>query len=114
MTSKKNAQPHKKAELSATGNGSYASSIKPMTPRQMRVAKALADTNDWISREAIDGIAGASNGPEIVRQLRSRWGYDAIEMQRVSVLDCDGLSVQAGRYRLSLAGRHRLAEKGVQ
>lgn len=112
MTSKKNAQPHKKAELSATGNGSYPSSIKLMTPRQERVAKALDKASDWISREAIDGIAGASNGPEVIRQLRIRWGYDAIEMQRVTVIDCDGLSVQAGRYRSSTLGRQRLAEKG--
>lgn len=112
MTCKKNAQPHKKAELSATGNGSYPSSIKLMTPRQKRVEKALYEVNDWISREDIDGIAGASNGPEVIRQLRVRLGYDAIEMQRVSVLDCDGLSVQAGRYRLTPIGRQRLAEKG--
>lgn len=112
MIFKKNAQPHKNAELSATGNGKHTSSIKPMTSRQARVVKALASSDKWISRESIDRIAGASNGPEIIRQLRCRFGYDAIEMVRVSEVDCDGLPVQVGRYRLSSEGRQLLAEKG--
>ena len=66
MTQKKNAQPHKNAELSATDTGRNPTSIKCMTPRQKRVTKAMVQSNGWITREAIDRIAGASNGPEVI------------------------------------------------
>lgn len=49
-------------------------SAKPMTPRQERVIRALVGTGEWTSREAIDRIARASNGPEVIRQLRQRFG----------------------------------------
>ena len=114
MTQKKNAQPHKNAELSATDTGRNPTSIKCMTPRQERVTKAMVQSNGWITREAIDRIAGASNGPEVIRQLRRRFGYDAIEMERISVVDRDGLPAQPGRYRLTTAGRQHLAEMGVK
>ena len=83
---------------------------KPMTPRQTRVIRALVDSGNWIAREAIDRIAGASNGPEVIRQLRQRFGYDAIEMERITVVDRDGLLTQPGRYRLTDTGRQCLAE----
>lgn len=89
-------------------------SAKPMTPRQERVIRALVGTGEWTSREAIDRIAGASNGPEVIRQLRQRFGYDAIQMERVTVVDRDGLLTQPGRYRLTDTGRQCLAEKGVK
>lgn len=87
--------------------------LKPMTPRQSRVAHALLNAPDWIAREAIDRIAGASNGPEVIRQLRHRLGYDAIEMERTNTIDRDGLPTQPGRYRLTPEGRAKLAEMGV-
>lgn len=87
--------------------------LKPMTPRQSRVAQALLNAPGWIAREAIDRIAGASNGPEVIRQLRHRLGYDAIEMERTNTIDRDGLPTQPGRYRLTPAGRAKLAEMGV-
>lgn len=54
--------------------------LKPMKPRQSRVAHALLNAPAWIAREAIDRIAGASNGPEVICQLRNRLGYDALSM----------------------------------
>lgn len=113
MTEKKNAQP-RKTELSAFNTCAHASRTRPMTPRQQRVVHALLHTREWISREAIDRIAGASNGPEIIRQLRQRLGQDAIDMERVNVLDRDGQPVQPGRYLLTAAGRLRLAEMGMK
>ena len=80
------------------------------TTRQARVIHALVHTKEWIAREAIDRIAGASNGPEVIRQLRQRLGYDAIEMERIAVFDCDGLPTKPGRYRLTDKGRGCLAE----
>ncbi|TDF34256.1 hypothetical protein EZI45_00975 [Delftia tsuruhatensis] len=85
-----------------------------MTPRQTRVVRALVDSGNWIAREAIDRIAGAANGPEIIRQLRQRFGYDAIEMERTTVVDSDGLLTQPGRYRLTDTGRQCLVKKGLK
>ena len=96
---KKNAQP-RNAELSATNNS--ANSTRRLSPREARALTALAHAQDWIAREAIDRIACASNGPAIVQALRHKLGNDAaIEMERVPVIDADGKTAQAGRYRLS-------------
>lgn len=84
-----------------------------LTPRQNRVLLALLRATNWISREAIDRIAHASNGPEVIRQLRHRFGYGAIEMERINTIDRDGLPTQPGRYRLTPEGRAKLAEMGV-
>ena len=73
-----------------------------LTPRLHRALTALAHTQDWISREALDRIARASNGPAVVQALRHKLGSpDAIEMQRVPMTDADGKPARAGRYRLS-------------
>ena len=109
MDQKENAQP-RNAELSAPSNGTHRTSISNMTARQIRVLRALLDSGDWITREAIDRISGASNGPEVIRQLRQRFGYGSIEMERITVVDRDGLLAQPGRYRLTDTGRQCLAE----
>lgn len=73
-----------------------------LSPREARTLTALAHTQDWISQESIDSIARASNGPAVVQALRRKLGNDAaIEMARVPVVDVDGKTAQAGRYRLS-------------
>ena len=103
MTQKENAQP-RNAELSATNNS--ANSTRRLSPREARVLAALASATGWIAREAIDRIACASNGPAVVQALRRKLGNDtAIEMERVPVIDADGKTAQAGRYRL--ANQHR-------
>ena len=99
---KKNAQP-RNAELSAIKNSAKCTTL---SPREARTLTALAHTQDWISREALDRIACASNGPAVVQALRRKLGNDAaIEMERVPVIDADGKTAQAGRYRL--ANQHR-------
>lgn len=99
MTQKKNAQP-RNAELSAINNS--ANSNVRLSPREARTLTALVHANEWIAREAIDRIACASNGPAVVQALRRKLGNDAaIEMERVPVIDADGKTAQAGRYRLS-------------
>ena len=103
MTQKENAQP-RNAELSAIKNNS--NSTRRLSPREARALTALAHAQDWIAREAIDRIACASNGPAIVQALRHKLGsHEAIEMERVPVIDADGKTAQAGRYRL--ANQHR-------
>ena len=98
MTQKENAQP-RNAELSAIKNSAKCTTL---SPREARTLTALAHTQDWISREALDRIACASNGPAIVQALRHKLGsHEAIEMERVPVIDADGKPAKAGRYRLS-------------
>jgi phage regulator Rha-like protein len=66
-------------------------------PRQTRITRALL-RGGWIWREDVDRIAGASNGPETIRQLRDK-GL-VIECQRVERTDRDGVKCRPGRYRL--------------
>ena len=102
MTQKENAQP-RNAELSAIKNSAKCTTL---SPREARTLTALAHTQDWLAREAIDRIACSSNGPAVVQALRRKLGNDAvIEMERVPVIDADGKTAQAGRYRL--ANQHR-------
>ncbi len=110
MYQKQSAKP-RNAELSARKN---SANTNTMTPRQARVIHALSNTAGWLWREQIDRIAGASNGPEVIRQLRCKLtGYEGIAMEQVDVTDRDGRHAKPGRYRLTEAGRLRLAEKGV-
>ena len=98
MRQKENAQP-RNAELSAIKNSAKCTTL---SPREARTLTALAHTHDWISREKLDQIARASNGPAVVQALRCKLGSpEAIEMERVPVIDADGKTAQAGRYRLS-------------
>lgn len=114
----KNAQP-RNAELSAPSNGVNATTTPAaisLTARQSRVLHALEGTAGWITREAVDRIAGASNGPEVIRQLRDRFDLSKhlhLVCERVQAFDRDGLPCNPGRYRLTPEGRAKLAEKGV-
>ena len=99
MTQKENAPT---AQGNESANKNSANSTRRLSPREARALTALAHTQDWISREALDQIARASNGPAVVQALRHKLGnHDAIEMERVPVTDADGKTAQAGRYRLS-------------
>lgn len=81
------------------------------TPRQTRVLVALADAGGWVSREEVDRIAGASNGPQIIMELRRKVaGHDGIEMQRADATDRDGKACKPGRYRLTSQGRQRVQQ----
>lgn len=79
---------------------------RKFTARQHRTLSALK-SGRWIWREDIDRIAGASNGPEIIAQLRHTHLIE-IDMQRVKVKDRDGLEASPGRYRLTSRGRETL------
>ena len=93
----KNARPSK-AESSAPRTGARKSTVR-LTPRQRRALFALR--NGPVMREALDRIAGASNGPNIIMELR-RMGL-VIECERLHCLDRDGRTCRPGRYTLSLA-----------
>lgn len=100
--------PSGQAEGFGKETGNRAGKSTRFTPRQRRLAEALAP-GGWIRREDVDRIAGASNGPDVVAQLRRRvTGRDGIEMQMVKGQDRDGQAVEFGRYRMTTEGR-RLA-----
>ena len=106
MPKKENAQP-RDTELSAPNNSAKCTTL---SPREARTLTALVHAKDWLAREAIDRIARASNGPAVVQALRRKMGNDAaIEMQRVPVIDADGKTAHAGRYRLSDTHRAQAA-----
>ena len=67
-----------------------------LNARQLRTVYALRLKPCW--REEIDRIAGASNGPEVISQLR-KLGF-VIDCIRVPKLDRDGKSCRPGRYYL--------------
>ena len=98
MTQKENAPTANSNESAPNNRAHYAR----LSPREARVLAALASATGWIAREAIDRIACASNGPAVFQALRRKLGNDAaIEMECVPVIDADGKTAQAGRYRLS-------------
>jgi len=71
------------------------------SPRQLRVILALLKGPR--TREQIDRIAGASNGPEIVRQIRAN-GL-GINCQMASHIDRDGKKGRHGVYHLPKSQR---------
>ena len=92
---------------SAPKSAHYKSNL--ITARESRVLYALLNTNGWISRESIDRIAGASNGPQVIKNLRQKIaGHDGIRMVRFPALDRDGRPCYPGYYRLSPQGRERV------
>jgi hypothetical protein len=81
------------------------------TPRQQRVLTAMWAADGWIWREALDRIAGASNGPEIIRRLRRDYLIE-IDMVQQEVIDADGRTSRPGKYRLTEKGRAALVAMG--
>lgn len=75
-----------------------------INPRHLRVIVAL--THRIRTREEIDHIAGASNGPEVIAELRRR-GLD-IPCKRVPCIDRDGFEVKRGVYSLTADDRGRI------
>ncbi|MBV1786754.1 hypothetical protein KQ940_01640 [Marinobacterium sp. D7] len=90
--------------LSETSNRPHHSTIA--TPRQHRLLQALQ--NGPLHREDADRVAGASNAPAVVAQLRAR-GWD-IPCEWVGHIDRDGKSGRHGVYHLSDRDRLKLRE----
>jgi hypothetical protein len=73
-------------------------------PRHLRAIAALLRRP--MPREALDTAAGASNGPELVAELRRR-GLE-VPCERISFLDRDGRNCRPGVYSLTERDRRRL------
>jgi hypothetical protein len=85
----------------------------PSTARQARLLGYLL-THSSITREQLDRLTGASNSPDVVRQLRARAGFD-LPCHMVEGTDRDDLPCETGVYTLSKLDRayvQRLAANG--
>ncbi len=98
----------KKAPAPTKTQGAFENSEQPKSskpthflgtenPRHLRVIMALLVSPR--PREAIDRIAGASNGPELMAELRRR-GLDA-PCSKTPCIDRDGFEVKRGIYHLT-------------
>ena len=74
-------------------------------PREFRFLQTVLHRH--MTREEVDAVSGASNGPEIVNQLRSR-GLE-IPCYRLGTLDRDGLWTYRGLYALSHRDKGQVA-----
>lgn len=77
-----------------------------MTPRHHRLLSALL--SGPITREQVDAITGASNGPDEVLKARRQYGLQ-IPCHRRAGLDRDHRRVEFGNYRLTRHDRARVA-----
>ena len=105
-----------KAPTPSTVNGAFQNhqqhgdSIKPArflgteNPRHLRALEVLLRRP--LPRESLDSVAGASNSPELVAELRRR-GLD-VPCERIHFIDRDGRACRPGVYRLSEADRRKV------
>jgi len=90
-----------KAESSAPNTRNFSGTDNP---RQLRAITALLSRP--ISRVELDGVAGATNSPELVAELRRR-GLE-VPCERIHFIDRDGHTCRPGVYSFTQADRRRL------
>lgn len=73
-------------------------------PRHLRVLTALLRRP--LTRENVDTVAGCSNGPELVAELRRR-GLE-LPCKRIKFVDRDGLICRPGVYFMTAADRRKV------
>ena len=93
-----NALPHNKAEQSAQSTRKFAGTDNL---RHLRALTVLLRRP--LPREQLDSLAGASNSPELVAELRRR-GLE-LPCERTHFIDRDGYTCRPGVYSLSIADR---------
>ena len=82
-------------------------------PRHIRVLRLVVVHPEGVRRKRVDAVAGASNGPELIAELRRRGlGTDlestCLPCERIRVIDRDGLVVHIRKYRLTRHGREEV------
>ena len=75
-------------------------------PRQLRAIHGLLQRP--ISRHDLDGLAGVTNAPELVAQLRRR-GLE-LPCERINFVDRDGFICRPGVYFLTTADRRKVRQ----
>lgn len=74
-----------------------------LSPRLVRLLTALLRSPVW--RVDADRIAGTTNAPHYVQELRGIMGHDSIDTERVPVQNRDGNTSIVGRYHLKAESR---------
>lgn len=97
----KNAPDRKAAESAQEQRRFYTDN-----PRHCRALALLLQRP--ARREEVDRAAGASNGPELVAELRRR-GLD-VPCERVPAIDRDGRPCRPGVYHLTAPDRRKVSE----
>ena len=76
-------------------------------PRHLRVLDALLCRPR--RREDVDNIAGCSNGPELIAELRRRGlGDEHLRCDFIRFIDRDGYACRSGIYSLTEQGRRAI------
>jgi hypothetical protein len=94
------------AEIEAEGNTKQTSLnfttakrfIGTNSPKRIRALIALV-YRDWVSREDLDRLIGASNSPDSIMNLRRNHGLEII-MREVKAINRDGRPCWFGEYNL--------------
>lgn len=92
-----------KAESSAPNSANFTGTDNP---RHLRTITVLLRRP--VSRQELDTVAGASNSPELVAELRRR-GLD-VPCERINFIDRDGYPCRPGVYSLSNADRRKVRQ----
>lgn len=94
----------KKAESSAPNSAKFTGTDNA---RHLRAIFALLKRPR--PREEIDSIAGCSNGPDLIAELRHRGLGDAhLPCERIKFIDRDGKICRPGVYSLTEKGRRMI------
>lgn len=101
---KQNAQPSRKAKLSALSVQGSRQFTGTCNPRQLRAIRELLTRKVW--REELDSIAGTSNSPDLVGELRRR-GLE-LPCERILCRDRDNRATRPGRYSLTASDRRKV------
>ena len=90
-----------KAESSAPNSAKFTGTDNP---RHLRAITVLSRRP--VSRQELDSVAGASNSPELVAELRRR-GLD-VPCERINFIDRDGQPCRPGVYSFTAADRRKV------
>ena len=105
------AAPKKKPQAVAAAMGLSKEHTPKFTgtdnPRHLRVLAALL--RGPRPREALDAIAGCSNTPDLIADLREReLGKEHLPCERIEAVDRDGKVCRPGVYSLTEKGRRMI------
>lgn len=106
----KNARPPEgKTSAREQGDSKAAASfLGTDNPRHLRAIQALLTRP--VPREQVDRVAGCSNGPALIAELRALGlpAPECLPCERVPCFDRDGEEVRRGVYSLTPTGRRRV------